>query len=424
MSDIPDTQPPDRSDVFDTQPHDRSDVPQHHDSIDISTQPFSTPRLTDQLDHNNDLSDSGNDLSHSGNDLGGSGDDLSDSDDNKDMAFEITNQSVEVTAEDPDTQLPRTGKLRMDMHIDNDKRQAIFILYFSLYTKGKHAKCPLYLFIRPENLEFVKRVSSDCGISLHFCMTQPPSLVVPKHSPLAVKTRSIGLLSSLKTFASVRDLTVSFNTFGFTFERLDQLRSIPSIFSSPCRLTTHANRGSLESLYHGAGGKIVNPSDINVGPDLNTKNNTGIKETVEEPLPPYPDEESPAFGFSDRKRRCNSEPLRTPTTDKRHRVSDHDTCNADLRIRVERLEKIIQELVSCTPCRYNTEEFEGITQHIHDTVDDQVTDAYVQLEDKVLDNSEAILADKVAEAQEQLVDEIKQKVLQDIMRGLRFASRN
>lgn len=201
--------------------------------------------------------------------------------------FEITKQLVRITGVDPDTQLLRTAKFDMDFHINVPERRAIFILCTSIFARGNYERCPLYLFINPENLQDVQSVPSDSSIvSLRFRMTQSPSFVAPNR-PLCVKSRYKGVLHALKTFASVRDLTISFRGL-ITTETRDQLRSIPSIFSS-CRFTTDSNHGSLQPLYHGIGGKIEDPSRIYVEPT----SNASIEETVEDLLPPCNEEHSP-----------------------------------------------------------------------------------------------------------------------------------
>jgi hypothetical protein len=125
---------------------------------------------------------------------------------------------------------------------------------------------------------------------------------------------------------------------------------------------------------------------------------------------------------SDRKRRCNSEPLCSSATHKRHRVLEDLV--AELQDRVEQLEKTVQQLAHCTPsartpCRYNTEEEEDIHNKFHDTLEERVLGVQVELEDKVLDNSEDVIDQKI----ESRLDDLKADIFANLISALEYANR-
>lgn len=127
-------------------------------------------------------------------------------------------------------------------------------------------------------------------------------------------------------------------------------------------------------------------------------------------------------GPSDRKLRA-SEPLshtskRLLVTKDRRTIDGLIKSNASLLTCLERLEKIAQQPIAHTPCRYDTEEAENIVNQTHKTVDDQLTGVYVDLEERVLDNTEQVIANMTVEAQEELETTIKSEILGHLARAI------
>ncbi|KAK4167974.1 hypothetical protein QBC43DRAFT_310555 [Cladorrhinum sp. PSN259] len=409
--------------------------PQPRDDIyDDSTQPFSTPgsrevgdfdgdeiddNLTDRLDDRNDF------------------DPLAvydSSDDERHCKVDLTDRTCVVVWEDSDRQMQRTLDFRVDLHVDASEGQAIFALHGCVFLKGrKPNKLNLYLFIHPENVQSVEyesstgpsipamqQVSSNNYISLRFNMTQTPSFIVPKDRPLVPKARSEGLLDTMKALASAQRLTLYLDILQLVQETRDQLSLLPSVFLFN-DLKTDERRADIRRLYHGTGGQVVNLGDIATAPSPSPSNNTSIRETVEESPPPYVEKgrlQSPVqlFTPSDRKRRRSSELLSPSTTDKRILLAFSRVCkrNAELEIRLERLEKMVQESAARSPCRYNTEEMEHIIGHVDDRIDDQLTGVHIELEEKVMEGTEQLVAEKTEETQEKLWNDIREDLMEEM----------
>ncbi|KAK4176045.1 hypothetical protein QBC36DRAFT_330164 [Triangularia setosa] len=413
---------------------------QPRDNIcDDSTQPFSTPgsrevgeldgdkiddNLTDRLDNRDDydlptMYDSGDDERH--------------------CKIDLTDRTGVVVWEDSNREMQHTPDLRMDLHVDASEDQAIFVLHSCVFLKsGKPNKLKLYLFIHPERIQSVEynnntgppipamqRVPSNSFIGLRFSMTQPPSFVVPKNRPLVPKARSEGLLDTMKALASVQDFTIYLNMLQLVPEIRYQLSLLPSVFLFN-DMKTDERWAAIQRLYHGAGGHVINLGDVAVAPSPSPSNNTSIKETVEDSLPPpYAEKgplQSPAqlFTPSDRKRRRTSELLSPSTTDKRILLAFGQVVkrNTELEIRLERLEKMVQESAARTPCRYNTEEVEHIIGHVDDRIDDQLTGVHIELEDKVMEGTEHLVAEKTEETQAQIWNGIREGLMEEIREEL------
>ncbi|KAK0737199.1 hypothetical protein B0T21DRAFT_159638 [Apiosordaria backusii] len=379
------------------------------------------------------------------------------SDDERHCKIDLTGRMGVVEWEDSNRQLQHTPDLRMDLHVDASEDQAIFALHGCVFLKsGKPNKLNLYLFVHPENIQSVEyndntgpsipamqRVPSNSFISLRFSMTQPASFVVPKNRPLVPKARSEGLVDTMKALASVQDFTIYLNMLQLVPETRYQLSLLPSVFLFN-DLKTDERWAAIQRLYHGAGGQVINLGDVAAAPSPGPSNNTSIKETVEESSPPpYVEKgplqspaqlytpsgvysQSPPFQSpltqapSDRKRRRTSEHLSPSTTDKHILLAFGQVVkrNAELEIRLERLEKMVQESAARTPCRYNSEEMEHIIGHVDDRIDDQLTGVHIELEDKVMEGTEHLVAKKSEETQEQLWNGIREELMEEIREEL------
>ncbi|EGO57198.1 hypothetical protein NEUTE1DRAFT_100166 [Neurospora tetrasperma FGSC 2508] len=173
-----------------------------------------------------------------------------------------------------------TPDLKLDCFVDTTDRTAFFSLRGQCTLKtSTPAHVSLFLFIYPEDIQSleVSYTSSplphpeeqeavpdiDRFIRLRFIITQPPSLVAPKHQPLQPKHRSEALFDALQSLATVKDISFYLDLSSLPIEIQAQLACLPSIFSSAnihSRPRTHVNRASLVRLYGGAGGQTVNPS--------------------------------------------------------------------------------------------------------------------------------------------------------------------
>ncbi|KAK4171465.1 hypothetical protein QBC36DRAFT_339913, partial [Triangularia setosa] len=336
------------------------------------------------------------------------------SEDERNCMIDLTDRMGVVVWEDSDQEMQHTPDLPMDLHVDASEDQAIFALHGCLFLKsGKPKKLKLYLFIHPEYIQSVE-YNNNTGplipvmqwvpfnnfIGLRFSMTQPLSFVVPKNRPLVPKARSKGLLDTMKALASVQDFTLYLNILLIN-----------------------------DRLYHGAGGQVINLGDVAAAPSLSLSNNTSIKETVEDSLPPPYDEKGslqcPAQLFTPSgpvrpKRRRTSELMSPSTTDNHILLAFSQVVKrkTELESRLERLEKMVQESAARTPCRYNTEEMEHIIGHVDDRIDEQLTDFHIDLEDKVMEGTEHLVAEKTQETQAQLWNGIREGLMEEIREEL------
>ncbi|KAK4222330.1 hypothetical protein QBC38DRAFT_448375 [Podospora fimiseda] len=374
------------------------------------------------------------------------------SDDERRCKIDLAGRTAVVVWEDSTRQMQHTPDLRIDLHVDASEGTAVFALHSCVFLKGgKPNKLKLYLFIYPEDVQSVEydgsscppipamqRVPSNNFTSLHFTMTQPPSFVVPKDRPLVPKARSEGLLDTMKALASARDITIYLDALPRVPEIRYHLSLLPSVFLF-VELRRDERRVAIQRLYHGAGGQVISLDHVAPAASPTPSNNTSIKETVEEESPPPYLENSPviipAQLFTpppNRKRRRTSELLSPSTTDKHTWFAFNQVLKrkTEIESRLEWLEKMVQESLARTPCRYNTEEMEHIINHVDDRVDDQLTGVQVELEDKVMDGTEELVLEKVLEkteeTHEQLLNGIKEdfaaameEMREEIMRELR-----
>ncbi|KAK4185037.1 hypothetical protein QBC35DRAFT_504624 [Podospora australis] len=407
------------------------------DSVcDDSTQPFSTQgsREVGAIDHDK-TDDNLADRIDDRDDFDAFACGYDSSDDERHCKINLTGRTGVVEWQDLDRQLQHTPDLRLDLHVDASEGQAIFVLHGCLFLKGsKPNKFSVYLFIHPENIQSVEydyktgpsipamqRVPSNNFIRLRFSMSQPPDLVVPKDRPLVPKVRSEGLLDTMKALASVQDITIYLDMLQLVPADRHQLSLLPSVFLFN-DLKTDERRAAIQRLYHGAGGQVVNLRDVAAAPSPSPSNHTSIVETMEETLPPpYVDKsplQSPAqlFSPSDRKRRRTSDPSSPSTTDKHILLAFGQVVrrNAELEARVERLEKMLQESAARTPCRYDTEEAEHIISHVHEKIDDQLTGVHVELEDKLMEGAEHLVAEKTEQAHERLWSGIREELMEEM----------
>lgn len=199
--------------------------------------------------------------------------------DDEGFRMDFVASSVQVAWEADDGLARHLADLKMDFYVDTTGRTALFSLRGQCTLKsGTPAAVPLFLFVYPENIQSVEVAYTssalphtegqkavpgiDRFINLRFNMAQPASLVGPKHRPLQPKERSKALVDRLHSLATVTVVSVFLELSSLATETRAQLALLPSIFSSTgahSRLTTPANRASLQRLYGGAGGYIVNP---------------------------------------------------------------------------------------------------------------------------------------------------------------------
>ncbi|KAK4652701.1 hypothetical protein QC762_500925 [Podospora pseudocomata] len=390
------------------------------------------------------------------------------SDDERHCKIDLKDRAGVVEWEDANRHLQHTPDLRMDVHVDASNDRALFALHGCIFLKGgKPNKVSVYIFVHPENIHSVgydhstgpsipamQRDPSKNFISLRFSMTQAPVFVVPKNRPLVPKARSEGLLDTMKALASAQDFTVYLNMLQLVPEVRYQLSLLPSVFLFN-DLQTDERWAAIGRLYHGAGGQVVNLGNTAAAPRPTPSCDNLVMETLEELSPPPYVEKAPYQNPTqlatppDRKRRRTSEPLSSSRTDKRllldlgqGRVFREN--NAELESRIERLEKMFQdstpgqavqgytglesrierlemmilEPAARSPCRYNSEEAEHLISHVNDRIDDQFTGVHVELQDKVMEDTERLVTEKTEESQEELRKGLRETLMEELREEL------
>lgn len=178
-----------------------------------------------------------------------------------------------VAWKDSDQQEHHTSELRIGLYLDTDERQALFTLHGHILLKDSNRKTDLILFVYPETIQSIgfartrgpipttQEARDHDFIALHFIMTQPPSLVAPKGSPLEPKNRYQGVLDDMKFLGTTLQFTVYLDSLNLVFEAREQLALLPSVFSSthPFGLIrTDEKRACLDTLFHSAPGQVIN----------------------------------------------------------------------------------------------------------------------------------------------------------------------
>lgn len=199
----------------------------------------------------------------------------SDSDDSAaSCQLNLSSRTVQATweAEGLARHLP---KLKADLHVDTEQGTALITLRGQCILKaGPSSGVALYLFIYPDNVrsvEFAYAPSPTAStteqgtsslpnsfIRLRFILTRPPTFVAPKNQPLDPKGASRALVEGLQSLATVTDLSIYLDLLSLVDEAREQLASLPSVFSR-CRLVTNESRASIQRLYSGVGGEVINP---------------------------------------------------------------------------------------------------------------------------------------------------------------------
>lgn len=89
-----------------------------------------------------------------------------------------------------------------------------------------------------------------------------------------------------------------------------------------------------------------------------------------------------------------------------------------LESRIERLEMMILEPAARSPCRYNSEEAEHLISHVNDRIDDQFTGVHVELQDKVMEDTERLVTEKTEESQEELRKGLRETLMEELREEL------
>ncbi|KAK4165596.1 hypothetical protein QBC43DRAFT_30835 [Cladorrhinum sp. PSN259] len=279
------------------------------------------------------------------------------SDDDPDT-IQTTQRKVKVLWEDSTHQIQVSDLLDMDFYVSPN--QALFTLHCAIFSKNTRDS-HINMFIYPEDVKSITcedtypNVVSSPNISLRFIMSKLATLEIP--TEFKPKTRSLNMVQTLRTLASIKDFTVYIDTFNLAPGRRDLFCSLPSVFSR-YHLKTSSTQAAAEQLSP----------------------------------PPYQEESpSPAqtSAESNRKRRLGTDSPPQPVAKRILHTLD------EIIHRVDRLEDM-------APCRFNSEEFEGIMHHVNETLDHQLAGVQVDILE-IRENTEN-MQDEVAGVEEEVAD--------------------
>ncbi|KAJ4383132.1 hypothetical protein N0V85_008479, partial [Neurospora sp. IMI 360204] len=172
----------------------------------------------------------------------------SSSDDETHCKIDLRNRSGVITWEDASHQDRQTSDLCIDLHVDTEKRQAVFALHGFFFFKNGGSKAYLSLVIHPENVQSVdfsrshpptiptgsvhstNDLPDDSFASLCITMTQPPNIMVPKDRRLEPKLRYQAILDAVASLSSVQRFTIYLPDLSQELQQ--ELALLPSVFSS------------------------------------------------------------------------------------------------------------------------------------------------------------------------------------------------
>lgn len=151
----------------------------------------------------------------------------------------------------------------LDLHFNADSNTALFKITANVAYKGKRHKSNAFLVIYPERIQTLTVVDHD-GIapaklgtsvySLHFTLSSPPSLLVPKGDWVPKNEAARSTLALLQDLAKKTHFHVAFPSRTLGLDRLATLCENASVNE---RLKTPPNSTDVSRLYGGKGGVTI-----------------------------------------------------------------------------------------------------------------------------------------------------------------------
>ncbi|KAK7737932.1 hypothetical protein SLS53_006310 [Cytospora paraplurivora] len=155
----------------------------------------------------------------------------------------------------------------LDIKFDAEAHTAFFKITANIAFKDRRNKSNIFLYVHPERIQSLAVVADQDDnpvsapnklgtrtYSLHFALTTPPALVVPKHSFRPRGDVARLRLESLQALAAKTSFQVNFPSGIFPKDRLVALCDQAS--SSGC-LKTMPNTENLAKLYGGKGARVI-----------------------------------------------------------------------------------------------------------------------------------------------------------------------
>lgn len=151
----------------------------------------------------------------------------------------------------------------LDIHFDADFNTALFKITANVAYKGKRNKSNLFMFIYPERVETLALVHDDgyapakfgtSAYALHFTLSTPPSLIVPKGDWIPKNDASKSTLATLQAVAKKTTFHIAIPSRTLDKGRLVAL--CEKVSTKDC-LKTPSNTTDIARLYGGKGGMTI-----------------------------------------------------------------------------------------------------------------------------------------------------------------------
>lgn len=238
-----------------------------------------------------------------------------------------------------------------DVHLDAESHTAFFKIAANLAFKGKRSRSNIFLFIHPErirSLDFVEQDDRSASASkilgtgtysLHFVLTEPPALVVPKDDCVPRGETARTTLQALQALSRVTRFRVDLPSNVLAKQRL---LAFCEKASSSGSLKTLPGAANLAKLYGGKGGQVIQSGQPVTTEVQSCGDPSGSAGRASQPATPrgYPREKDPAPSgtaaaefppsYDDL---GHSPPAYPPASNKRRRLdSPEDTSQPGLKI--------------------------------------------------------------------------------------------
>ncbi|KAL7928804.1 hypothetical protein V8C35DRAFT_221694 [Trichoderma chlorosporum] len=314
-----------------------------------------------------------------------------------DNSIKKSYRNSRITWKNAGGQKKQISKLDLAIYINTNTpaKTAMFKLHTHVTlteSRRRGNRQALYLFIYPEQIHSITtRTSHNTRfphlpphLSLHFSLKQKPDLIGPKGRSLLPKGKTLAQLNLFRDLSFVTEFTVHLagSPSPQDFKLLAQVFSPTNTQNRP---RTDEKHGDLASLYTGRGGEVIST-------------NEGIAHDEQTP-PPYAGTAlSPRSTLNKRRRPVSdvnsdrSSVARAPPFTQGVNILFNDLTRVikagfddilhsinEVKTRVDKLEHSFAEVKDTvadlktdhTPCRYDTEEREGLLQEATEICQDQ-----------------------------------------------------
>ncbi|KAL7928819.1 hypothetical protein V8C35DRAFT_317128 [Trichoderma chlorosporum] len=332
-----------------------------------------------------------------------------------------------VTWKDANGQRNQIHNLGLDMYMNTSANTAMFKLYSYINLKGSRRKSnrqSAYLFIYPERIRAISaqissnESSAESHTVMHFSLIQRPDLIGPQDRAFASKDKTSTQLDLLQDLSLVTEFTIHLAASGTLATEQKDFASLTTVFSATnteIRPRRDNKRGNLATLYAGKGGEII-IVDPGVMHKTNPPSYSATLSSLNKRRRPDSDDEGPAVTRMPHIAQYFESLTRLIDT----RFNHLERSIKELNTRFNHLERSIGEVkdtirdldTSHTPCRFDTEERDGIVQEVKELCDDHDITFKVASQD-LLDDIEVErnkTIDQVREECDEITDQYRDEI--------------